>query len=50
VRVRVDAGEKLERGQQALIVGYDEAKQEFTVAPMDELLGDGESKRRSAKR
>ncbi|HEY8075111.1 MAG TPA: hypothetical protein VIF62_13400 [Labilithrix sp.] len=50
VRVRVDAGEKLERGQQALIVGYDEAKQEFTVAPMDELLGDGERERRSAKR
>ncbi len=41
VRVRVDAGEKLERGQQALIVGYDEKNQEFTVAPMDEILEDG---------
>ncbi len=45
VRVRVDAGEKLERGQQALIVGYDEDKQEFTVAAMDEVLGEKEKRR-----
>lgn len=38
VRVRVDDGVKLERGQEALIVGYDEEREEFTVAPMDELL------------
>lgn len=36
VRVRVDAGEKLQRGDQAIIVGYDEERQEFTVAPMDD--------------
>lgn len=35
VRVRVESGEKLQRGQQAVILGYDEVKHEFTVAPMD---------------
>jgi len=39
IRVRVEAGEKLGRGDQALIVGYDAERQEFTVAPMDDLLG-----------
>jgi hypothetical protein len=55
VRVRVDAGEKLGRGDQALIVGYDSGRQEFTVAPMDEVLAAGDrtgvppAKRRSAR-
>lgn len=38
VRVRVEAGEKLARGDQAVIVGYDAERQEFTVAPMDDGL------------
>lgn len=47
VRVRIDTGEKkLERGQQALIVGYDEKTQEFTVAPMDEILQTEQEKKR----
>jgi hypothetical protein len=41
VRVRVDSGEKLGRGDQAVIVGYDPDRQEFTVAPLDEVLDDG---------
>ncbi|MDF2692221.1 MAG: hypothetical protein K0S65_604 [Labilithrix sp.] len=40
VRVRVDAGEKLGRGDQAVIVGYDPERQEFTVAPFDDALED----------
>ena len=36
LRVRVDAGEKLQRGDHAIIVDYDEQRQEFTVARMDE--------------
>lgn len=36
VRVRVESGEKLGRGQQAVIVGYDDERHEYTVAPMDE--------------
>ncbi|MBX3187147.1 MAG: DUF1449 family protein [Labilithrix sp.] len=43
VRVRIETGddaEKLKRGDQAVIVGYDDERQEFTVAPlaMDALL------------
>jgi hypothetical protein len=38
VRVRVETGEKLKRGDQVVIVGYDGERQEFTVAPMDGLL------------
>jgi len=38
VRVRVDSGEKLKRGDQAVIVGYDDERQEFSVAPMEGLL------------
>lgn len=38
VRVRVDTGETLKRGDQVVIVGYDSERQEFTVAPMDNLL------------
>lgn len=34
VRVRVESGEKLGRGDQAVIVGYDDETQEFTVAPL----------------
>ena len=40
VRVRVDAGETLKRGDQVLIVGYDDERQEFTVAPMDDLMSE----------
>jgi hypothetical protein len=40
VRVRVESGERLGRGDQAVIVGYDEAREEFTVAPMDDGLDD----------
>jgi len=40
VRVRVEAGEKLSRGDQAVIVGYDADRQEFTVAPLEGLLAD----------
>lgn len=36
VRVRVESGEKLGRGDQAVIVGYDAERQEFTVAPMED--------------
>lgn len=38
VRVRVDGESTLKRGDQAVIVGYDPDRQEFTVAPMDGLL------------
>ncbi len=38
VRVRVETGEKLKRGDQVVIVGYDGERQEFTVAPMEGLL------------
>jgi hypothetical protein len=38
VRVRVDTGETLKRGDQVVIVGYDDERQEFTVAPMDNVL------------
>lgn len=40
VRVRVDTGETLKRGDQVVIVGYDDERQEFRVAPMDNLLDD----------
>jgi hypothetical protein len=40
VRVRVDAGEQLARGEQAVIVAYDADREEFTVAPMRDVLGD----------
>jgi hypothetical protein len=42
VRVRVDAGEQLGRGEQAVIVAYDAEREEFTVAPMRDVLGDGD--------
>lgn len=38
VRVRVDGGERLARGDCAVIVGYDADRQEFTVAPLDEVF------------
>jgi hypothetical protein len=38
VRVRVDTGETLKRGDQVVIVGSDGERQEFTVAPMDNVL------------
>ena len=48
VRVRVESGEKLARGDQAVIVGYDADKQEFTVAPMPDVL-DEEPRRNAAR-
>lgn len=47
VRVRVESGEKLARGQQAVIVGYDDDRHEFTVAPMD-VLDDAEPSTKAA--
>ena len=38
VRIRVDAGETVKRGDQVVILGYDAERQEFTVAPMDNLM------------
>ena len=38
VRIRVDAGETVKRGDQVVILGYDDERQEFRVAPMDGLL------------
>lgn len=52
VRVRVESGERLGRGDQAVIVGYDPARQEFTVAPLDDLddaLDDEPQRRRRAR-
>ncbi|MBX3206602.1 MAG: glycine zipper family protein [Labilithrix sp.] len=52
VRVRVESGEKLARGDQAVIVGYDATRQEFTVAPLDvldDVLDDEEPRRRRAR-
>jgi hypothetical protein len=49
VRVRIDTGQKLGRGDQAVIVGYDPEKQEFTVAPMEGLLDDDDDDDHAAK-
>jgi hypothetical protein len=38
--VRVETDEKLKRGDQAVIVGYDAERQEFTVAAMGDVLED----------
>lgn len=40
VRIRVEAGETVKRGDQVVILGYDDDRQEFTVAPMDDLLAE----------
>ncbi len=57
VRVRVETGETLKRGDQVVIVAYDGDRQEFTVAPMENLLderddkgGDPPPKARQARR
>lgn len=47
VRVRVETGETLKRGDQVVIVSYDGDRQEFTVAPMENLLDDREPDDRS---
>jgi hypothetical protein len=47
VRVRVEAGDKLGRGDHAVIVGYDPAKQEFTVAPIDDEIADLSPRKRA---
>jgi hypothetical protein len=47
VRVRVETGEKLKRGDQVVIVSYDGERQEFTVAPMDNLLDEREHDEKS---
>ncbi len=53
VRVRVASGQALSRGEEAVIVGYDETRQEFTVAPLsaaEEVLAEARaSRRRDAK-
>ena len=48
VRIRVDAGQSMKRGDQVVIVDYDDAKQEFTVAPFDEEAHDGTGDARDA--
>jgi hypothetical protein len=40
VRVRVDGASSLRRGDQALIVSWDEGREAFTIAPMDEVLAE----------
>jgi hypothetical protein len=40
VKVRIETAQELRRGDQAVIVGYDEARQEFTVASMRAALDD----------
>ena len=45
VRVRVESGERLERGDQAVIVGYDPERQQFTVAPMEGVLDEDRARR-----
>jgi hypothetical protein len=53
VRIRVDAGEVVKRGDQVIILGYDDERQEFTVAPMEGLLDerdDSPPKKRRASR
>ncbi len=46
VRIRVDAGETVKRGDQVVILGYDEERHEFTVAPMNDLLAAREPRSR----
>jgi len=43
LKVRCDDGDQLSRGDQALIVGWDEASKTFDLEPMDALLSDGKS-------
>lgn len=43
VRVRIETDDKLSRGDQALLVAYDEERGEFTVAPMTGLLAGREA-------
>lgn len=40
VRVRVASGETLGRGDQAVIIGYDDVTHEFTVAPLDDVMNE----------
>jgi hypothetical protein len=48
VRVRVDTGQAVKRGDQVVITGYDAARQEFSVAPMENLLDEREAEREEA--
>lgn len=50
VRIRVEAGETVKRGDQVVILGYDDDRQEFTVAPMDNLLDEREDEPKAAAR
>jgi hypothetical protein len=50
VRVRVESGEKLGRGDQVVILGYDADREEFTVAPMDDMLDEEEPPRKGRAR
>lgn len=38
VRIRIETGDVVRRGDQVVILGYDSDRHEFTVAPMDNLL------------
>jgi hypothetical protein len=49
VRIRVDTGETLKRGAQVVITSYDDERQEFTVAPMDNLLDDEPKAKRASR-
>jgi hypothetical protein len=40
LRVRVDAGKQLSRGEQALIVDYDAEHETFLVEPMSDLMAE----------
>jgi len=50
VRIRVDGGETVKRGDQVLILGYDDERQEFTVAPMEGLMDEREGPRKASRR
>jgi acetyl/propionyl-CoA carboxylase alpha subunit len=50
VRIRVEAGEAVKRGDQVVILGYDDDRQEFTVAPMEGLMEEREEKSKAQRR
>lgn len=49
VRVRVDTGDTLKRGDQVVITAYDDARHEYTVAPMQGLLDEREHEESAAE-
>ena len=50
VRIRVDAGETVKRGDQVVILGYDDERHEFRVAPMEGLLDEREEREEREER